>query len=395
MVAEVISGNPDNVVGQTLFQTDKTATSGSIFNVQFLPKDDKNYYLISLSRGSIVGAFEATGASKLVDNVAYNSNTGVGDTVLTVDSTLGFPDKGTVYVGAGLTVGIATYSSKTSTQFYGVTGISSSYTDGDFVRSSRTVYAYEDGNIEKPVFFRLTNVVTGANIDDIAHTHTEDIVYPRQLGLVSDPNIQQLNSWIHNVKIKTDVATYLQGTTTLSNVDDSTYSGEVNTSTPHELQIHDNVIIYDILRSAVGTPANVTGKVDSIPSETKFTITNKTGTLDQTKTYQVGRKLRYASSLNDRLNVSNFVANVQNTYISDNNKTAYVTTGSLPGYEISADHRSQTFNGFSAVSNDTINIPNHDFKTGELIRYNPSEGDVAVSGLSTGFAYAIIKEDVN
>ena len=204
-----------------------------------------------------------------------------------------------------------------------------------------------------------------------------------------------MNSWIHNVKIKTDVATYLQGTTTLSNVDDSTYSGEVNTSTPHELQIEDDVIIYDILRSAVGTPSNVTGKVDSIPSETKFTITNKTGTLDKTKTYKVGRKLRYASSLNNRLNVSNFVANVQNTYISDDNKTAYVTTGSLPGYQINADNRSQTFNGFSAVSNDTINIPNHDFKTGELIRYNPSEGDVAVSGLSTGFAYAIIKEDVN
>ena len=395
LVAEVISGNPDNIVGQTLFQTDNTATSGSIFNVQFLPKDDKNYYLISLSRGSIVGAFEATGASKLVDNVVYNSNTGVGATVLTVDSTLGFPDKGTVYVGAGLTVGIATYSSKTSTQFYGVTGISSSYTDGDFVRSSRTIFAYEDGNVEKPVFFRLTNVVTGANIDDIAHTHTEDIVYPRQLGLVSDPNIQQLNSWIHNVKIKTDVATRVEGTTTLSIVDDNLQDGVVDTSTPHELQIGDEVIIYDILRSAVGTPDNVTGKVDSIPNPTKFTITNKTGTLDETKTYQVGRKLKYASSLNDRLNVSNFVANVQNTYISDDNKTAYVTSGSLPGYEISADHRSKTFNGFNAVSNDIINIPNHNFKTGELVRYNPSEGDVAVSGLSTGFAYAVIKQDTN
>ena len=73
-------------------------------------------------------------------------------------------------------------------------------------------------------------MVTGANIDDIAHTHTEDIVYPRQLGLVSDPNIQQLNSWIHNVKIKTDVATRIQGTTTLSIVDDSTYSCLLYTS---------------------------------------------------------------------------------------------------------------------------------------------------------------------
>ena len=106
LIVERISGNADNVVGQTLFQTDNTATSGSIFNVQYFPRDGRNYYIISLSKGSIVGTFEPTGSSSLVNPVS------IGTTVITVDSTLGFPDNGELYVGAGLTVGIATYTSK-------------------------------------------------------------------------------------------------------------------------------------------------------------------------------------------------------------------------------------------------------------------------------------------
>ena len=136
LIVERISGNAQNVVGQTLFQTDNAATSGSIFNVQYFPREGRDYYIVSLSKGSIVGTFEPTGSSSLINPVS------IGTTVITVDSTLGFPENGELYVGAGLTVGIATYTSKTSTQFYGVSGISSSYTDTDFVRSSKTVFAY-------------------------------------------------------------------------------------------------------------------------------------------------------------------------------------------------------------------------------------------------------------
>ena len=102
MIVERLSGNADNVVGQTLFQTDNAATSGSIFNVQYFPREGRNYYIISLSKGSIVGTFEPTGSSSLVNPVS------IGTTVITVDSTLGFPENGELYVGAGLTVGIAT-----------------------------------------------------------------------------------------------------------------------------------------------------------------------------------------------------------------------------------------------------------------------------------------------
>ena len=110
----------------------------------------------------------------------------IGTTVITVDSTLGFPENGELYVGAGLTVGIATYTSKTSTQFYGVSGISSSYTDSDFVRSSKTVFAYENGDVNKPVFFRLTNVANGVDLSDVGFLKSNDVIVPRQLGKVSD-----------------------------------------------------------------------------------------------------------------------------------------------------------------------------------------------------------------
>ena len=174
LIVERLSGNADNVVGQTLFQTDNAATSGSIFNVQYFPREGRNYYIISLSKGSIVGTFEPTGSSSLVNPVS------IGTTVITVDSTLGFPENGELYVGAGLTVGIATYTSKTSTQFYGVSGISSSYTDSDFVRSSKTVFAYENGDVNKPVFFRLTNVANGVDLSDVGFLKSKDVIVPRQ-----------------------------------------------------------------------------------------------------------------------------------------------------------------------------------------------------------------------
>ena len=46
LIVERLSGNADNVVGQTLFQTDNAATSGSIFNVQYFPREGKKllYY---------------------------------------------------------------------------------------------------------------------------------------------------------------------------------------------------------------------------------------------------------------------------------------------------------------------------------------------------------------
>ena len=124
IVVELISGDPEKILGQQLRQTGDDFSEASIFNVRPLRKNDKPYYVISLSQSTLKGEFEITGGTQLVNKVS------IGASVLTVDSTLGFPEQGSFYVGAGITVGIATYKTRSSTQFFGVTGISSQYSDG-------------------------------------------------------------------------------------------------------------------------------------------------------------------------------------------------------------------------------------------------------------------------
>ena len=388
LMAERISGNAQNIVGQTLFQTDAPATSGSIFNVQYAPRDGRDYYIISLSKGSIVGTFEPTGSSSLVTEV------GIGSTVVTVDSTLGFPEKGELYVGAGLTVGIATYTSKTSTQFFGVSGISSNYSDSDFVRSSKTVFAYENGDVSKPVFFRLTNVATDVNLDNIGFLQVDDIIEPRQLGKVTDPSNYQVNSWIDNIKTKIDVARDIKTNTSKVN----TNSNVVTTAAPHFLTPNDTVILIDVTEDDQN-PDNVFGSVQRVITDLEFQIDISSGVLNPTKLYKVQRQLNFASSTNNELGVSNFIADIQNTYISEDNKQVYVTAGSLPSYEIKANNRKKSFISADSIFNsnvdsvtNNITIVNHKFMNGELVRYIPSVTNQVV-GLDTGSIYAVKKID--
>ena len=391
LIVERLSGNADNVVGQTLFQTDNIATSGSILSVQYFPREGRNYYILSLSKGSIVGTFEPTGSSSLINPVS------IGTTVITVDSTLGFPESGELYVGAGLTVGIATYTSKTSTQFYGVSGISSSYTDSDFVRSSKTVFAYENGDVNKPVFFRLTNVANGVDLSDVGFLKSDDIVVPRQLGKVSDKTNYHLNSWIDNVKTKIDVARDIR--TNTSKVNDN--SKVVTTAAPHGLQIDDSVVLLDVTNDDQN-PDNIFGTVLDVYNDLEFFIAINSGAFNTSKLYKVQRQLNFANSTNNQLGIENFVADVQNTYITRDNKVVYVTAGSLPSYEIVATNRSKTFisadpelnSNVDGVTNN-ITIVRHNFTNGELVEYSPVN-ETTVVGLDTGSIYAVkkINDDV-
>ena len=382
IVAELISGDPKNVIGQTLYQTGVDGTSASIFNAQRYEKNGKSYYLISLSKNSIIGNFNVTGSSILVENVS------IGSTVITVDSTIGFGNTGSIYIGVGQTVGIATYTNKSSTQFFGLTGITSSYTNGEFIRGSRTVYAYENGDLTKPVYFRLTSVASGADIGDYLNLQPGDVVKGKQLGDVTAATNYRLNSWIHNIKTKSDVAKAVE--TNKSIID--TVTNTVTTTTPHLLNLEDSVTLLD-LSSAI--PANVVGTVSQVINSNQFKISITSGTINVSRTYKVQKNLTFASSNSNQIDVSKFVANVQNTYTSLDDKYFYVTSGSLPSYKIYATDRRKTF-GSGDVSSNSITINNHGFYTGDLVTYSPvSVGGSSITGLSTNTIYAVSKGDDN
>mgnify|MGYP003330398466 FL=1 len=381
IVVEVLSGDPAKVIGQTLRQTGDDYSAASIFNARKNERNGRNYYILSLSKETARGQFDITGGSVLTNNVA------IGATVLTVDSTLGFPDNGSFYVGAGITVGIATYSSKSSTQFFGVTGISSSYQEGQFVRSSNTVYAYEGGDITKPVIFRMTAVAHGADLSGIGYLYPGDVLSARNLGNYSLGNDYRLNSWIHNVKTTSNVSKDIGSNR--SNIDLT--NNTVNTTDPHLLRLGDPVTLVDI-SSAI--PQNVEGTVSSIVSPNAFQLNITSGSISLNRAYKVRSNTIFAKADSPSVRVNNFVANVQNTYTDKGGEYVYVTAGSLPAYTIHATNRKKTFNA-SKVSGNIINIDNHGYFTGDLVKYRPVGVTSALVGLGTNLNYAITRIDDN
>ena len=382
LVAELIDGNPLNVIGQTLYQTTNPEVSGAIFNVQSYPKNNKPYYLISLSVNSIIRKFEVTGSSALTESVS------IGSTVLSVDSTLGFENSGSFYVGTGQTVGVATYTSKSSTQFFGVSGITSAYTDGELVRSSNTVVSYENGDITKPVYFRLTSVVSNANIDEVSSLVANDKLKARGLGNISSPTNYRLNSWVHNLKTKSHVAKNIETNTSVIDVASNT----ITTVSPHLLYIDDSVTILD---KSSAVPLNVNGIVSQVISPTQFKITITSGSLNVSRTYTVRKNLNRASSNSSFIKISDYTSNVQNTYSDLDGNNVYVASGSLPSYRVYATDRRKSFTPAN-ISGNTITINNHGFYNGDLVTYSPvSMGTSSVVGLSTGSIYAVTRISEN
>jgi len=382
IVAELISGDALKTIGQVIKQTGDDYSEASIFNIRYLPKNGKDYYVISLSKSTAKGEFSITGGTALTNNI------GVGATVLTVDSTLGFPNIGDFYVGAGITVGIATYTSRSSTQFFGVSGISSAYQQGSTVRSSNTLVSYEEGDLKKPVIFRMTAVANNADLGNVGFLYPGDILRAKNLGNFTKSTNQRLNSWIHNVKTTSNVSKDIYTNTSNINVG----TNEINTTDPHLLRLGDPITVMDLTSN---TPQNVEGTVSQIVDNNTFQINITSGTLSVNRTYKVRNNTIFANSNDPKLGVSEFVANVQNTYSDDGEKNSYVASGSLPAYTIYATERIKAFTGANVGDNE-ITINNHGFFTGDLIKYRPTGvGRTTLVGLATDANYAVTKIDNN
>lgn len=115
-VVKKLTGDPRALKGSSLFQ-DKdikdlniTCASGAISDVKEFLYGGENYYQVSITKDSTEGTFVIPGRTRLTNAVS------VGATVLTVDTTVGFPTSGKLNLG---TSGIATYSGKTINQFTG------------------------------------------------------------------------------------------------------------------------------------------------------------------------------------------------------------------------------------------------------------------------------------
>ena len=211
VVENVSIYDPLKLVGQTIFKSTDTGTNASVSEVEILNRKGKTYYKISLFVGFsdtdfIEGVFTIPGKTKVLES------TPVGFSTITVDSTVGFGNTGTVISGNN----IISYTSKSINQFFGCTGVNNAITTADDIRSQEVVYGFEDGDLTKKVQLRITGVISGFTpVSNVNMVNEGEKIYVKNVGeKIGNPESNKsykeifANSWIYNTSSRYLVKEY-------------------------------------------------------------------------------------------------------------------------------------------------------------------------------------------
>ena len=204
MVVEAVEGNPVDLINSTLFQQ---TTSGEdqgyspIASVEEVYSGiGQTYYKLSLDGGynkdirvdgSIYGKFTVQPTTKAIGNIS------VGASCITVDSTIGFPESGDLYVSYGSTVGMVSYTDKSDNQFYNVSGLVGVVTDTYSVGIA--TYAFGASSVDgSDIKVRISSVLSDFEYESTSYEYSVgDIAKIKTLG-ISDTS-DKTENWFYNV----------------------------------------------------------------------------------------------------------------------------------------------------------------------------------------------------
>jgi len=405
VLVERISGEPNRLVGQTIYksidgETDPN-TNATVSEVEIITRNRKKYYKLSLFVGydespTIQGDFEITPSTKVLETVS------IGSSVISVDSTIGFPESGNIVSGNNT----ISYTSRSINQFLGCSGIESEIKQSDVIRSNIIYYGYENGNIDKKVEFKLlgslsdfiqiSETITGVSEGD--SIHIKGLGNPIGQTKFGDKTFKEVlvNSWIYNTNSRYHIDNF-NGPKSLnlrSSID--------KTSLKHG----DEVEIVERGASNVVFTSYVSEEVDSNSKSIKlfgFSFAPEEGV-----SYDLRRKNNKSSSLNVPIEYGNdsILSDVSNLYTD--NDYAYVASNSLPSsnrglsipynYQITKelnsayiDNNTGTLAGQIDDEYTIIGFPNDvPFLTGDRIYYQPENESLV--GLETGSYYVEVLE---
>mgnify|MGYP003133587279 CR=1 FL=1 len=403
VIADLISGDPSKLVGQTIFKESDLSTNASISEVEPFTRvgvaltENKQYYKISLFMGydesasTIQGNFSITPASKVLENVS------IGASTIPVDSTVGFGATGTIISGVNTTIN---YTSKSINQFFGCTGIGASIQTADVIRNDDIYFGYEDGNSEgTKVQLRLTGVLS--EFDQISKNITIDegqIISVSNIGdLIENPATNKThkeifaNSWIYNTSVRYKLASINNASCiTTGNIDKSS------------LKLDDKVEIVESNSNNVVFGGDGNLKINSI-DEKDITLSVNTFLQSGVGNYDIRRRINTAFSTLVPLKDGRILSDTQNLYVGSGN-TAYIASNSLPsgrsglvtGYyinNIGVDIQSVVATGLTNKNLLTNNYQtlqfnnNLKFIDGDKVYYEPESWQTPYIGLDTGSYY--------
>ena len=327
-VAQVISGDPFGLEGQTIFKSTDLETNASVSEVEIFTRENETFYKLGLfigynDRDLVEGSFTIPGYSKVLETV------NPGDSVISVDSTIGFDESGTIISGNNT----ITYTSKSVNQFFGCSGVTNIIDVTNSVRSNETVFGYENGDATKKCELRITGVLSDFEaLEDISLVEVGERISVKNVGEVIQNPAQNktnkeifANSWIYNTRTRFEVES-ISGNSLFS-----LYS-EVDKST---LRVGDSVEIL-IGKSEQVAPGGSNAIVQSITQSNVVlgNIGSFVPVLNQS--YSIRRKLVKGNSLVTPIKEGNnvYIANTLNVYTDDTEEFGYIASNSLPGYQI-------------------------------------------------------------
>ena len=325
LVVEVIDGNPNDLVNRTLFQDEFENISKAYAPVAAVEKISvgiltNTYYKVSLdasdttgdaSTNLIYGNFSQHAKTKVIGQI------GVGQTFIDVDSTLGFPNSGTLtFIDEDGSTGVCTYSEKTINQFIGIntTGIGVTISDNTSIEQDTFAYAADDKFLDG-IRVKIRSVLKDIQIPTNTYYQKKGSkIKIKSLGKIGS-NFKE-NNWLFNTAQSYVVKS-------LEIVDSVNNTFKLVTQDINILRIGDKVTTHETFASGSQWGDKITSSFDPA-SNKEYIVTDVfdentclitgTGISDPKKVTKVTRRLSKIDS-DIHPNLNKFAANVQNVYV--------------------------------------------------------------------------------
>ena len=377
LLEKVSGGDPLLIKGSPLFQdiSGIGTVSSSIYNIEYRPVDGKDFYEVSLDSADFNNLFEASGKTRLLEDVPAGS-----DTIL-VDSTVGFSKSGNVHIkpkDSNFYINVS-YTDKTVNQFLGCQGISAELEVNSSIVEDKFAYSYIGFGQTSRVDFLLTNVVDSIDFSNTSNLKVDDRVTLSGFGK-DLRDFREFNSWFYNIPTDHNI-------NTVNQVDPNKY----------RVTLLDSIIFY------IGENVSLSDKFDKTSDGTIIDIVYPSGS--ETKKYaqevvvqitspnhtitdsiilskRVTKGKHYTSQYNY---ISKIPTGVQNTYITPDEKNFYVTSTGLPNYEIFATDTRKDLTIVGVNTTEVIDSVDHGFYDGENVYFVPT--DSSVTGVDTGYYF--------
>lgn len=327
---KLISGNPKDIINTILYQYKDPVdlsvefASALVENLISIYIGNSQIYEVSISKETQIGSFNIPYKTKLVERISSTDN------IITVDSTLGWPEKnGTILLGVdGIDeIEYVQYKEKTLNQFLECTRSKNSIVqDWDAgTGAGSDIFVFSNFGLDNEVKLQVVGIAEAATtelIDSGSYYLPGDKLTITKLGATSENN--KITNWLYNVKKLVKIETITPG-----GINNKTAT--VYCNNPHGLLVGDQVTIYGANPIVYNGSFEVSSRISStvfsyvLPQPAEFPPQgNVLISIDLNK----GKSDEYA--INN--SITKFTTNIQNTFFNTN--YAYVASTGIPNYKI-------------------------------------------------------------